>query len=68
MKIRQLEASQICEHENCSELATEVVFDRDARFIRVMCEIHAEDIIVGSRYSPEYTVHCPNCDCYFGVN
>jgi hypothetical protein len=30
------------------------------------CDTHAE--VAAEQECPEYTVHCPNCGCRFGVN
>jgi translation initiation factor 2 beta subunit (eIF-2beta)/eIF-5 len=66
--MRKLEADQLCEYANCNEKATQIAYDRDTGVVLVICTEHAKDVVEYTRYSPEYAVNCPNCDCYFGVN
>lgn len=55
-----------CEHEDCRERATKLVYSRESRSVQVLCEEHAEFVV--DQGGPEYIVSCPNCDCLFGVN
>jgi len=54
-----------CEFPICNLDACTLAYGRDLGVLSV-CLNHADQLI--SVDSPEYTVKCPNCKCYYGVN
>lgn len=68
-----LQAGDVCQFEGCEETATAVACGRELPrdmvghpTPQVYCQKHSE--LVSDEHSPEYTEHCPNCGCHFGVN
>ncbi len=58
----------LCTFPNCNNLATTLAAGRDINhpaYVKKYCKKHAD--IVADDGSSEYTVHCSNCKCLFGV-
>jgi hypothetical protein len=57
-----------CAEPGCNQKATTIATGRGsvAMPLDFYCDTHAE--VAAEQECPEYTVHCPNCGCRFGVN
>lgn len=73
MNLKIKPAKKKCAYKNCTRIGEFLACGRESASVPsphltpdYYCEVHAE--VVSDEGFPEYTTHCPNCGCRFGVN